>query len=194
MKTPRSSPKRIHPGDHFTRLTVACKVGRTSGGSSLWLCRCTCGKTTKANTGNLRSGRHRSCGCLGRDTHPRSQAGWSDTPTYSTWQSLKDPHRKAKVDPRWSDFLLFLADMGKRPSPEHHLIRKDRRLSWSKSNAVWSVLWEHKTPLSETLGISLREAARQLGVSAERARQLHHAGRLTDRLNRANPQSHPGSC
>lgn len=182
MKSLRRSPRRVCPGDQFTRLTVLRRVGNTPSGSSIWLCRCACGKTTKANTGNLRAGRHRSCGCLGRDTHPRSQQGWCRTPTYSAWQSLKNPLRKAKVDPRWSDFLLFLTDMGKRPNPEHHLIRKDRRLPWAKSNAAWSILWEHRTPLSEALGISFREAARRLGVSAERARQLYHAGRLTDRL------------
>ena len=34
---------------------------------ALWLCKCTCGRTTIASGGELRSGGRKSCGCLQKE-------------------------------------------------------------------------------------------------------------------------------
>lgn len=180
----RNLPQAIFQGDQFGRLTVIRKVGRTPGGASLWLCQCSCGNRTRANTGNLRAGRHRSCGCLGRDTHSRSQNGCSNTPTYKVWQSLLTRCSRGymKMDPRWKTFKLFLTDMGFRPKG-CYLTRRDQRWPWTKSNSCWRFGFRQcRSYIGDEVGMTTREAAKVLGISSERARQLYHAGRLLNRL------------
>jgi hypothetical protein len=49
-------------GMTFNRLTVIERVA--DGKSNIrWLCICSCGNKTIAVSGNLKSGRHKSCGC-----------------------------------------------------------------------------------------------------------------------------------
>lgn len=36
---------------------------KTNNGSTFWLCKCECGKTTKVSVSNLLSGKVKSCGC-----------------------------------------------------------------------------------------------------------------------------------
>jgi hypothetical protein len=49
-------------GQQFTRLTVLRRVDDPRP-NPRWLCRCVCGNETIAISGNLLSGRHKSCGC-----------------------------------------------------------------------------------------------------------------------------------
>jgi hypothetical protein len=71
----RSNIKDI-TGQRFGRLVVLRDTGERSGRSVLWFCACDCGNTTKVQTGDLKTGRTRSCGCLARET--RIQAGRSN--------------------------------------------------------------------------------------------------------------------
>ncbi|MGC4375942.1 hypothetical protein WD019_03220 [Fictibacillus sp. Mic-4] len=50
-------------GRKFGKLTVVERAGKTKNDNALWLCRCECGKTTKANATSLRRGDTTSCGC-----------------------------------------------------------------------------------------------------------------------------------
>ena len=50
-------------GLKFGRLTAIRKVG-IQGTNTIWECKCDCGNTTFASTGNLNRGRTKSCGCL----------------------------------------------------------------------------------------------------------------------------------
>ena len=50
-------------GQRFNCLTVIC-FDRKSKYGNLWKCRCDCGNIMYATTGNLTSGRTKSCGCL----------------------------------------------------------------------------------------------------------------------------------
>lgn len=55
-----------HPslvGQRFGKLTVVCQAGSDKHGKRQWLCRCDCGKSHTAATGNLRSGHTTDCGC-----------------------------------------------------------------------------------------------------------------------------------
>lgn len=49
-------------GKQFYRLTVIQRVFDEKS-NTRWLCRCECGKETHSTTGNLLSGKHKSCGC-----------------------------------------------------------------------------------------------------------------------------------
>lgn len=50
-------------GKRFGKLTVVERAGRNANGSALWLCRCDCGGSIKANATSLRRGETVSCGC-----------------------------------------------------------------------------------------------------------------------------------
>lgn len=50
-------------GRKFGRLKVLRRSHRRNKKNVSWLCLCDCGKKTFGITGNLKSGRHKSCGC-----------------------------------------------------------------------------------------------------------------------------------
>ena len=50
-------------GQHFGRLRVIKRVGKTPSNKAIWKCRCVCGNATSVITGDLKSGNTRSCGC-----------------------------------------------------------------------------------------------------------------------------------
>jgi hypothetical protein len=58
-------------------------------------------------------------------------------PLYNAWASLKRHQTQHPVDPRWLDFLQFVADLGARPSPKHKLFRRDNALPIGPQNYVW---------------------------------------------------------
>lgn len=76
--------------------------------------------------------------------------GWSTTPTWKSWKCMhercEDPRNASyrhygakgvKVDPRWDDFLNFLADMGARPSRDYQIDRIDPERGYEPGNCRW---------------------------------------------------------
>lgn len=60
-------------GQRFGRLTCIRRTGeKTKAGNHFWECLCDCGNITLVNSGNLRTGRVRSCKCLVRLPHGES--------------------------------------------------------------------------------------------------------------------------
>lgn len=89
-----------------------------------WLCKCDCGRETKALAYALRSGHKKSCGCLRSDLSTKrvvsynTTHGESGTRLYSIWTGIKgrcnNPHYEAyggrgiKICPEWDqDFTTF---------------------------------------------------------------------------------------
>jgi len=71
-------------------------------------------------------------------------------PEYRVWQSMKDRCRNPRaqawaryggrgiwVDLRWLDYATFIADMGRRPGPDHQLERLNNNMGYSKGNCAW---------------------------------------------------------
>lgn len=58
----------------------------------MWLCRCDCGVTRSVDTGSLRSGKSKSCGCYRSDVTTRQNSKWrhTDRRLHSIWQNMKD--------------------------------------------------------------------------------------------------------
>lgn len=53
-------------GNRYGRLVVTKFISRNKFGNSRWECVCDCGKAHEALYQNLKLGRVRSCGCMGR--------------------------------------------------------------------------------------------------------------------------------
>lgn len=125
------------------RFTV---ISRVSGGA--WLCRCECGNESHVMTGNLLKGSSRSCGCLWKEritTH-----GLTKMAEYTIWKGMRSRclsksdgawrnygGRGIAVCREWDDFMVFLRDMGMRPSASHDLDREDNDKGYSKDNCRW---------------------------------------------------------
>ena len=61
-------------GQRFGRLIALHPTENRSSRRIVWRCQCDCGNMVDVSSGNLRSGRTKSCGCLLRDGHPNMGA------------------------------------------------------------------------------------------------------------------------
>jgi len=87
---------------------------------------------------------------MGRSRGPSH--GWSKTPEYKSWLHAKDRcyntackayylygARGIGMDPEWrNDFMAFIRDMGRKPSPEHSLDRINTNGDYCKENCRWA--------------------------------------------------------
>lgn len=141
-------------GQRFGRLTViSLDPIRSKSGRARWFCKCDCGGQCVSEALNLRQGSTNSCGCYSRQrsSEAKTTHGLSKMPEYSPWKAMRkrcnNPNtesahcyigRGITVCDRWSDFTLFLEDMGPRPSPLHTIERRDNNKGYEPSNCYWA--------------------------------------------------------
>ena len=184
-------------GLSFGRLTVV-ERGPDKRGHRTWWCVCSCGERLLVDGGNLVSGHTRSCGCLRVEvTRERLQThGLRHTPEYRIWhhmiQRCHNPRDAAYhnyggrgiiVCDRWRDsFLLFVHDMGLRPTPQHTIERTNNALSYTPENTVWATRLAQARNKRTTRLLTLNGTTQPLTVWAE---QLHlKPQRIHSRLHR----------
>lgn len=144
-------------GQRFGRLLVVERHG-TRGSAATWLCVCDCGVRRIVFGFSLRSGATRSCGCLGAELTVQRQMKHGDgrrgakIPEYTAWEDMIDrchnPNcrnyryygaRGISVCDRWrSSYENFLSDMGRRPSPQHSIDRKNVNDNYEPLNCRWA--------------------------------------------------------
>ncbi len=157
----------------FGRLRAVSPVENT-GDYTKWSCVCDCGNIHIARLGHLRAGRSRSCGCLNRDMlSARKTHGMRDTPEYKTWCNIRnrcenERHisykyygaRGIKVCERWQAFEPFFEDMGRRPSKDHSIDRKDSAKDYSPDNCKWSTEVEQQNNRSDNMRLTFNGVTR----------------------------------
>jgi len=108
-------------GNTYGRLTVVSQA-QNRGKTVRWHCACDCGSPTVVDSGALRNGHTKSCGCLQREVSSKmlTKHGLFDHPVYSVWSQMKERTRNPKnvkfpdyggrgisICKEWLDFATF---------------------------------------------------------------------------------------
>jgi hypothetical protein len=154
----------------YGRLAVIEKTGQINGdGRVVWRCRCDCGAEAAVSSAHLRNGGTQSCGCLqaesavknGLTTLKHGEAGNDKkrmSREYRAWLNMKErcynPNnnrfkhyggRGIRVCDRWlNSYPVFLADMGRRPSPQHSIDRVNNDGLYTPENCRWATVVEQR--------------------------------------------------
>jgi hypothetical protein len=111
-------------GEKFGKLTVIKRVENNSYRASMWLCKCDCGKTTRARGSSLKRGVLLSCGCQRSEHIIKSilKHGDYQTRLYNIWCKMRHRcegqtneekiiksyrERGIKVCTEWHDYYKF---------------------------------------------------------------------------------------
>jgi len=110
-------------GQRFGRLIVLRDTGKRYRRYVIWACKCDCGKLVEVPSGDLRSGKIKSCGCLWKEMVKKINIihGDSRIRLYDVWCSMKsrclNPKNKAykyyggkgiKICKEWkNNYMMF---------------------------------------------------------------------------------------
>lgn len=137
-------------GRKYGRWTVIGR-GPDIGKNKAWFCHCECGNERLIQYSALSCGYSKSCGCLRKELFAVRSKSRSKSPEYNTWllmirrcynsgdEAFKNyGARGVTVSDDWRfSFDKFLEDMGRRPSPELTIERRDNSKGYTKKNCYW---------------------------------------------------------
>lgn len=193
-------------GHRFGRLVVLKLVEVRPRVGTIWLCQCDCGNQVPVPRKLFAHGKTKSCGCLLRD-HGRSlpkrqpRHGHATkgqlTAEYAAWRAMRNRcgypgdisyHRYGgrgiRVCERWNEFEAFLADIGKRPSRNHSLERKDNNGNYEPGNVRWATRKEQGRNTSVNRIVSIKGRDMTLAEAMETFAPHTPKGTITSRLSR----------
>ncbi len=141
-----------YTGHRFGKLFVLNRVSSKTPGAVRWLCHCDCGNDKEVDSGHLRNGGVRSCGCIraSRMGLCRTPEGRAYEGMFTRCKSTNKDHdfkwygaNNISVCARWkSSFQSFLDDMGPRPLNKTSLDRIDPKKGYFPENCRWATAKE----------------------------------------------------
>lgn len=140
---------------------------------------CSCGVETVLSLSEFLSEKTKSCGCLAAELLRKRSTTHGETAMksgnmrrrvsveYDTWNHIRDrchnPRNPGyykygakgiRVCQRWLDsFEAFLQDMGRRPSNEHSIDRKNNKLGYEPDNCRWATRKQQMNNRANTVWI-----------------------------------------
>ena len=201
-------------GKKFGRLSVIVYAYSKKPHGCYWLCKCDCENKTIVLAYALTSGNTKSCGCLHKEImsklnkgrtgakHYSFKHGLINTPEYNAWSVMfkrcGNPNRKdyklyggrgITVCERWSDFLVFLGDMGAKPTDKHSIDRIDNNGNYEPLNCRWATSKEQANNRStninlsyEGLNLTIAAWADKIGINRTTLYARYHRGWTTERI------------
>ena len=190
------TPLQLLEGKRYGRLIVIAALARI-GNNRKVICRCDCGTERSFFQANLCAGRTTSCECACSEIvsalHTRhgeagnAYHGRCPTPEYKTWLGMKErcgnPKRREyaryggrgiTICQRWAiSFEAFLQDMGRRPTSQHQIDRKDNDGHYEPGNCRWATPKEQQSNTTRSKFVYLNgerlvvaEAIRRVGIKS----------------------------
>lgn len=138
-------------GQRFGRLVV---LSYDPAGKERAKVKCDCGEVKSVWTGDLRSGKQKSCGCLMREAGATSRLthGLSGSPEYIAWGAMKyraqnHPEyvsRGITICAEWlNDFSAFLRHIGPKPSGARFTVERINNAgNYEPGNVKWATYKE----------------------------------------------------
>ena len=150
----RTGKRKIKIGEvfgHLTCLGQSSKYGGKNKSNAYYLVKCDCGKEIEVLGMSLKRGTKTSCNSENCEFSKWRNHGYRNSIEYTVWSSMcqrcsnpNNPNyncyggRGIKVCEEWQkDFLIFLKDVGERPSIEHSLDRIDVNGNYEPDNVRW---------------------------------------------------------